>query len=58
MCAKVIANQRWDFFETRCRQGAQHVRCGQTAGWSKMPLGMEVELRPGDFVLDGDPAPP
>jgi len=21
----------------------------------KMPLGMEVGLRPGDFVLDGDP---
>jgi len=24
----------------------------------KMPLGMEVGLGPGDFVLDGDPAPP
>jgi len=23
-----------------------------------MPLGMEVGLRPGDIVLDGDPAPP
>jgi len=23
----------------------------------KMPLGMEVGLDPGDFVLDGDPAP-
>jgi len=23
-----------------------------------MPLGMEVGLAPGDFVLDGDPAPP
>jgi len=22
-----------------------------------MPLGMEVSLGPGDFVLDGDPAP-
>jgi len=22
-----------------------------------MPLGMEVRLGPGDFVLDGDPAP-
>ena len=22
-----------------------------------MPLGMEVGLEPGDFVLDGDPAP-
>jgi len=27
------------------------------AGWIKMPLGMEVGLGPGDFVLDGDPAP-
>jgi len=25
------------------------------AGWIKMPLGMEVSLSPGDFVLDGDP---
>ena len=23
-----------------------------------MPLGVEVGLSPGDFVLDGDPAPP
>ena len=23
-----------------------------------MPIGMEVGLSPGDFVLDGDPAPP
>jgi len=22
-----------------------------------MPFGMEVDLSPGDFVLDGDPAP-
>ena len=28
------------------------------AGWIKMPLGMDVGLGPGDFVLDGDPAPP
>jgi len=27
------------------------------AGWIKMPLGMEVGLGPGDFGLDGDPAP-
>jgi len=27
-------------------------------GWMKMPLGMEVGLSPGDFVLDGDSAPP
>jgi len=28
------------------------------AGWIKMPLGMEEELGPGDFVLEGDPALP
>jgi len=39
-------------------QFSAHVRYGQTAGWTKMPLGMEVHLSPGDFVLDGDPAPP
>jgi len=32
--------------------------CGQTAGWIKVPLGMEVGLGLGDIVLDGDPAPP
>ena len=35
-----------------------HFYCGQTAACIKMPLGMEVGLSPGDFVLDGDPAPP
>jgi len=34
-------------------QFLDHVCCGQTAGWIKMPLGRE-----GDTVLDGDPAPP
>ena len=32
--------------------------CGQMAGRLKMPLGIEVGLGPGDFVLDGDPASP
>jgi len=27
-------------------------------GWTKMPLGMEVGFGPGDFVFNGDPAPP
>jgi len=27
------------------------------AAWIKMLLGMELGLGPGDFVLDGDPAP-
>jgi len=35
-----------------------HFYCRQTAGCVKMPLGMEVGLSPGDFVLDGDPASP
>jgi len=34
-----------------------HVYCGQTAGWIKMVLGIEVGLSPGDFVFDGDAAP-
>ena len=28
------------------------------AGWIKMPFGTEVDLSPGDIVLDGDPALP
>ena len=32
--------------------------CVQTAGCIKMSLGMEVDLSPGDFVFDGDPATP
>ena len=36
-----------------------YVYCGQTAGWIKMVLGMEVGLSPGDLVvLDGDSSPP
>ena len=34
------------------------VFCGQTVGWTEMPLGTEVGLGPGDSALDGDPAPP
>jgi len=33
------------------------VYCGQTVGWIKMKLGVEVGLGPGHIVLDGDPAP-
>jgi len=40
-----------------------HFCCGQMAGCTKMPLGMEVGLSPGDFVLDvpkkwAEPPPP
>ena len=34
------------------------VYCGQTVGWIKMRLGMEVSLGPRHIVLDGDSAPP
>jgi len=33
------------------------VHCGQTAGWIKMALGMELGFSPSYVVLDGDPAP-
>ena len=39
-------------------QFSAHVRCDQTAALTKMPLGKEVGVGPGDFVLDGDPATP
>jgi len=37
-------------------QFSAHFYCGQTAGCIKMPLGMELGLSPGNFVLHGDPA--
>jgi len=39
-------------------QFSAHFYCAQTAGCIKMPLGMDVGLSPGDFVLDGDPVFP
>ena len=38
-------------------QFSDHVYCGQTAGWIKVALSMEVGLGPGHIVLDGDTAP-
>jgi len=38
-------------------QFSAHICCGQMAAWIKMSLVMELILGPGDFVLDGDPAP-
>jgi len=35
-----------------------HVYCGQTAGWIKMPLGVEVGLGLRHIVFDVDPATP
>jgi len=39
-------------------QFSAHEYYGQTAGWIKMPPGMEIGLGPGHIVVDGDPAPP
>ena len=38
-------------------QFSAHVCRGQTAGWIKVSVGMEVGLGPGHIVSDGDPAP-
>jgi len=32
--------------------------CGQTVGWIKIKLGMQVGLDPGHIVLDEDPPSP
>ena len=40
----------------RAHQFLANVYCGETAGWIKTPLGTEVDLGPGHFVLDGFPA--
>jgi len=34
-----------------CAQLSAHICYGQRAGWIKMPLGMQVGLGPGDFML-------
>jgi len=38
-------------------QFSAYIYCGQTAGWIKMALGMEVGLGPDHIVPDGDPTP-
>jgi len=37
-------------------QFSANVRCGQTAGWMKTPLGTEVDLGSRRIALDGVPA--
>ena len=32
-------------------QFSAHIRCGQMAGWIKMPLGTEVGLGPSDILI-------
>ena len=54
---------RWELSSPSPKLGAGPqfsalICCDQMAGWIKIPLGMEKGLGPGDFVLDGDPAPP
>jgi len=39
-------------------QFSANVGCGQTTEWTKMTLGMDTGLGPGDFVFDWDPATP
>jgi len=39
-------------------QFSANVRCGQTAEWTNVSLGVEIGLGPGAFVFDGEPAPP
>ena len=42
---------------SRPSQFSAHFYCAQTAGCIKMPLGMEVGLSLGEFVLDPAPSP-
>jgi len=37
-------------------QFSANVSCGQTAGWTNIPLGMEVGLGPGDFSVRWGPS--
>jgi len=43
-----------DAHEGHSPQYSARVCCGQRAGWIKMPLGTEVDIGPGDSVLDED----
>jgi len=42
-------SQKWH----STRHFSAHVYCGRTAGWIEMPVGTEVDLTPGQIVLDG-----
>jgi len=48
-CRPCVAKNVW-------KSASDYAYCGQTAGWIRIPLGMEVGLGPGDIVLDRDPA--
>ena len=42
---------------THPTQFLAHIYCGHMAGWTKTPLGTEVDIGQGHIVLDGIPAP-
>ena len=57
-CARLGLSSPFQKGDGAPAQFSAHFYCGQTA-WCiniYMPLGMEVGLSPGEFVLDGDPA--
>jgi len=47
-----------NFQQQCCSTLIPHFYCAQTAACIKMPVGVELGLGPGDFVLDGDPVAP
>jgi len=52
-CATVCKTVRPMLYRPLSVLSVTLVYCGQTVGWIKMALGMEVGLSPGDFLLDG-----
>jgi len=56
-CARWGASSRLPKRGHTCQFSA-HVYCGQTAGWIRMSLGVEVGFGPCDIVLDGAQLPP
>jgi len=52
---------RWDpgppLLKGHSPQFSANIRCGQTAGWTRMPLGVEVGLGAGDCVRWGPDYP-
>ena len=54
---KRFALSYWTVVCLSCPVCLTLVYCGQTAGWIKTKLGMEVGLGPGHIVLDGSQLP-
>jgi len=54
----IVAQQTWaGNWGAVSPQFPTHVYCGQMAGWTKMPLAMEVALGLGDCVSWGSSSP-